>query len=270
MNITVETASLVWLLKLAQRKHTVDGSSYPQLYSLILKAEGGRLSFCSLVKDGVTSLMRLSIPCTGTGEIVITDIESTLGVLKFHGGVLTVTPSLEKVMFRSSNKQTTISASREARAFPHTPQTITQWTEKSKALADKIDVVNYLYNTNDGRKLPVKILLPDLDTTTLYEAFRCDSMNGQKFNKYTLDYTGEKLKITVGDELKGKTTSDIHVGSTGNHFTSSYNGGFEHIFANLSSEVNIGIWDFNDIGMGYPMLITLGNGDFVFQTSAVN
>ena len=267
MSIVVDNTSLVWLLKLAQRKHTIDGSSYPQLYSLILKADGGRLSFCSLVKDGVTSLMRLSIPCTGDGEVVITDINNTLGVLKYHGGLLTITSSDGKVKFKSSNKQTTISASKEARAFPHTPQTIAQWSEKSQSLADKINVETYEYNTNDGRSLPVKVLLSDLDTTDLYEAFRCDSMNGQKFNKYHLHYEESQLSISVGEELKGKTKTVLDVGGGSEPLSATYGGGFEHIFANLSNDVNIGIWDFEEVGMGKPMVITLGDGDFIFQMS---
>jgi hypothetical protein len=271
LSIVVDTTSLIWLLKLAQRKHTVDGTTHSQLYSLILKAEGGRLSFCSLVKDGVTSLMRLSIPCTGEGEIVVTDIDSTLGVLKYHGGVLYITPNQadSKVLYKSGNKQTTLTASKEAKAFPHTPQTIAQWSEKSQALADKINIDTFEYNTNDGRKLPVKVLLSDLDTTDLYEAFRCDSMNGQKFNRYTLSYEDGKLSVDVGKDLKGKTKTVIDVKSIdeAEPITSTYAGGFEYIFANLSNDVNIGIWNFEEVGMAKPMVIGLGDGDFIFQMS---
>jgi hypothetical protein len=102
--ITVETNSLKWLLNLAQRKQTIDGKSISQVYSVILKASKGRLSLLSLVKDGQTSIMRLSIPCTGEGEVVITDIETTLGVLKYHGGVVTITPSSNKPHCRPTKK----------------------------------------------------------------------------------------------------------------------------------------------------------------------
>lgn len=131
VSINVDTNSLKWLLTLAQRKQTIDGSSHAQLYSVILKASDGRLSLTSLVKDGVTSLMRLSIPCTGQGEVVITDIDTTLGVLKYHGGVITITPTVDKVKFKSSNKQTTLSASKEAKAFPTHPKL---WLSGMKSL----------------------------------------------------------------------------------------------------------------------------------------
>ena len=268
--ITVDTDSLRWLLTLAQRKHTIDGSSHAQLYSVILKASGGRLSFCSLVKDGVSSLMRLSIPCAGQGEVVITDIDTTLGVLKYHGGVLTMTPSQDKIRFKSSNKQTTLSASKEAKAFPHTPSTIAQWAEKSNALAEKISVDTLTYTTNDGNRIATTWDFSDLSTTAFYEAFRCDSMNGQKFNKYEVLFDSPAdLEIRVGGELKGKTHTkikDIHC-NTAYGFCATYGGGLEHIFQHLNSDIGIHVWDFTEAGMGYPMLITLGDGDYIFQAS---
>jgi hypothetical protein len=267
--ITVETNSLKWLLSLAQRKHTIDGKAHAQLYSVILKASGGRMSLCSLVKDGVTSLMRLSIPCTGEGEVVITDIDNTLGVLKYHGGVLNITPTHDKVKFKSNNKQTTLGANKGAKAFPHTPETIEQWSKKSEELACKINADDLIYTTNDGEKLSCKWTFFDLDTTSLYEAVRCDSMNGQKFNQYTIKYDEPKLSITVGKELKGKTNSEIAIMRKGSisPFKATYNGGLEHIFSNLNHDVTIGMWDFTHVNGGYPMLITLGEGDFIFQMS---
>jgi hypothetical protein len=267
--ITVETNSLKWLLSLAQRKHTIDGKAHAQLYSVILKASGGRMSLCSLVKDGVTSLMRLSIPCTGEGEVVITDIDNTLGVLKYHGGVLNITPTHDKVKFKSNNKQTTLGANKGAKAFPHTPETIEQWSKKSEELASKINADDLIYTTNDGEKLSCKWTFFDLDTTSLYEAVRCDSMNGQKFNQYTIKYDEPKLSITVGKELKGKTNSEIAIMRKGSisPFKATYNGGLEHIFSNLNHDVTIGMWDFTHVNGGYPMLITLGEGDFIFQMS---
>jgi len=272
VSINVDTNSLKWLLTLAQRKQTIDGSSHAQLYSVILKASDGRLSLTSLVKDGVTSLMRLSIPCTGQGEVVITDIDTTLGVLKYHGGVITITPTVDKVKFKSSNKQTTLSASKEAKAFPHTPETMAQWNEKSNALAEKISVDTLTYTTNDGQKINTSWDFSDLSTTTLYEAFRCDSMNGQKFNQYVISFKEpNELEIRVGADLKGKTITKIQsqpfttpVGEDAG-FTATYGGGLEHIFQHLNSDVGIHVWDFTDAGMGHPMLITLGDGDYIFQ-----
>ena len=269
-DIIVDTTSLTWLLKLAQRKQTIDGKAHSQLYSVILTASDSRLSFTSLVKDGVSSVMRLSIPCAGQGEVVITDIDTTLGVLKYHGGVLTITPSLDKFRFKSTNKQTTLSSSKDARAFPHTPSTIAQWTEKSNALAEKINADEAQYTTNDGKVYDSMIGFTDLNTTSLYEAFRCDSMNGQKYNKYTLAWQDGELTVNVGEELKGKTKTVLdapYADQSVEPFTATYGGGLEHIFQHLNSDVGIWVFDFTDAGMGYPMLITLGDGDYIFQAS---
>lgn len=273
----VETDSLKWLLSLMQRRQTIDGKSISQVHSLLMKAEGGRLSACTLVKDGVTSLMRLSIPCGGEGEFALTDIDAALGVLKYHGGALTITPYEDKVRFKTTGKQTTLSANREARAFPHTPETIALWSEKSEKLAAKIDVDALEYRGNDGEVYGCAFVFPDLDTTALYEAFRCDSMNGQKFNKYTVSYDDALLSISVGGELKGKTTTEVAVNNqqhqSGHMYYKgglppvTYNGGLEYIFQNLNNDATIGIWDFSEKDMGYPMLIGLGDGDFIFQIS---
>ncbi len=268
--IIVETDSLKWLLNLAQRKQTIDGKSISQVHSVILKANKGRLALLSLVKDGQTSIMRLSIPCSGEGEVVITDIQTTLGVLKYHGGILNIEPKNDKVTFKSTNKQTTLSASKEAKAFPHNPSSIAQWEEKSSVLANKINVDDLTYTANDGTMLECSWVFSDLNTTTLYEAFRCDSMNGQKFNKYEVLFDSPSdLEIRVGGELKGKTHTmikGVHC-NTDYGFCATYNGGLEHIFANLTHDITIGVWDFTHAGMGYPMIISLGDGDYIFQAS---
>ena len=50
-------------------------------------------------------------------------------------------------------------------------------------------------------------------------------------------------------------------------FCATYNGGLEHIFANLNHDTTIGVWDFTHADMGYPMIISLGDGDYIFQAS---
>lgn len=270
--ITVEGNSLTWLLKLTQRKQTIDGKSISQIHSALLTVENNRLYCRSLVKDGVTSLMNISIPCSGGhGEtFAITDIDNVLGVLKYHGGVITMTNKDDKIMFKSGSKQTTIGGSPASRAFPHTPETITQWYDKSNIIVNKIDALNKTYTKNDGSKIEPILLLEGLDSTTLYEALRCDSMNGQKFNQYTVSYEEGELSIGVGKELKGKTKSLIKVDACeADPITATYNGGLEYVFQNISTSVSIAIWDFTEVSMGHPMLITLGEGDFIFQMSNI-
>ena len=273
-SITVDCNSLVWLLRLAQRKQTIDGKSISQIHSASLMPENHRLYCRSLVKDGVTSLINLSIPCTtqnsnGLG-IAITDIDNMLGVLKYHGGVLNIINKGDKITIKSGSKQTTIAGNTDARSFPHTPETIGQWYTKSNNIVNKIDAENKTYTKNDGSVIEPLVLIEGLDSTTMYEAFRCDSMNGQKFNQYSFSYQDGKLSIGVGKELKGKTTTDIDVDACeADPINATYNGGLEYIFQNLNSDVSIAIWDFTEVNMGYPMLITLGDGDFIFQMSNI-
>ena len=51
------------------------------------------------------------------------------------------------------------------------------------------------------------------------------------------------------------------------HGKTIYNGGLEHIFGNLNNDVGLYVFDFTEVGMGYPLLMTLGEGDYIFQTS---
>ena len=271
--VIVDCNSLTWLLQLAQRKQTIDGKSIPQIHSASLMVENNRLYCRSLVKDGVTSLINISIPCHGNGNglpFPITDIDNVLGVLKYHGGAINMINKGDKIMFKSGSKQTTIGGNTSARAFPHTPETISQWYTKSNNIVKKIDAENKTYTKNDGSIIEPLVLLEGLDSTTMYEAFRCDSMNGQKFNQYSVSYEEGKLSIGVGKELKGKTTTVIDVDACeADPITATYNGGLEYIFRNLNSNVSVAMWDFTEVNMGYPMLITLGDGDFIFQMSNI-
>ena len=134
--IALDTNSLQWLLTLMQRKQNIEGKSFTQVHSVLLKVESGRLVGTALVKDGVSSLNRLSIPCTGEGTVPVTDINNWLGALKYHSSPLTITPKEDKVTLKSGRKQTTLTASTEALAF-HTPDTMGAWSSKSNAIADK-------------------------------------------------------------------------------------------------------------------------------------
>ena len=108
--ITLDTNSLQWLLTLMQRKQNIEGKSFAQVHSVLLKVESGRLVGTALVKDGVSSLNRLSIPCTGEGTVPVTDINNWLGALKYHSSPLTITPKEDKVTLKSGRKQTTLTA----------------------------------------------------------------------------------------------------------------------------------------------------------------
>ncbi len=262
--ISLDTNSLRWLLSLMQRKQNIEGKSFTQIYSVLLKVESGRLVGTALVKDGVSSLNRLSIPCVGEGTIPVTDINTWLGALKYHSSPLTIIPKEDKVTLKSGGKQTTLTASSEALAFPHTPDTMAMWASKSENIANKLSLNTY--QGNDGTLHKASVVFAELDSTKLYEAFRCDEMNGQKHNEFRVLSNKDGLYINVGTEIKGKTTTQISQTSP-IEFQATYNGGLDYVFKNLNNKVNLSFFDFTDMGQGIKMFIDLGDGDFIFQAS---
>jgi len=273
--ITVEANSFLWLLQVSQRKQNVAGKVMPQVHSLMMRAVGGRLNACSLVKDGLSSLSLLSTPCVGEGSFAISDIEAFIGALKYHGNTLTLEIGDDKVLIRSGNKQTTLTSSDKALAFPHTSNSVSEWEMKSLALAGKI-YGNWnrngtsgtlpFYSMKTGAKRKPFASWEGLDTTTLYEAFRCDGMNAQKFNLYRVSSDERGLCVEVGKKLRGKTISQIDT-LIQPFFESDFQGGLEYVFKELVGTVDIHFFDFRPEAQGIRMLITLGDGDFIFQAS---
>ena len=84
MQSIVDTQSLIWLLKCTQRRQTISGKNIPQVSACMLNAVGGRMSTCSLTKDGVSSVGIFSIPSTGEAKTPVSDIETMLGLSLIH------------------------------------------------------------------------------------------------------------------------------------------------------------------------------------------
>ena len=200
----VDTGALEILLKKTQRPHFIGGSKSNQVTSCVLVCVDGRMRTTSIVKDGVTSVSHFSIPLLENGEsyvsdktydgnIYVSDIDTLLGVLKYHGGKLKIhqSPSSNKVRLISNNKTTTIDANPNAKAFTNSNETLESWLNKSITLMAKI-------NQTSNYKEPVTytaanetVFEPCVDmhfeAIDLYEALRTDNMNGQKLNRYTVE-----------------------------------------------------------------------------------
>lgn len=268
MECVVDTDSLIWLLKCTQRRQTISGKSIPQVSACMLNSVGSRMSTCSLTKDGVSSVGIFSIPSSGEAKIPVSDIETMLGVLKYHGNALTLTYSNDKLKLRSRYKQTTITASENALAFPHSPTTLNEWSDTSITFAGKISVGNEVgYTMNDGTMIKPICTWESVDAVRLFEAVRCDEMNGQKLNNFTFTGSEEGLTVVVGKELKGRTEYHLDRRGTRWPFTATYQGGFNNLFSNINGKVNLHFFDFTQWNQGIKMLITLGEGDFIFQSA---
>ena len=288
MQATLPNDGITILLNKVKRTQMVAGKAQDQVLSCVLEVKNDPspvASVTSLVKDGLTSLSRFSClierqkPC----KFYITDIDTFLGALKYHGTMFTLTQDGEKLRIKSSNKQTTLMASPDALAFPHNPATRREWHTTSTNLANKL-VRKYLahshnsdgafvwhYLADGGEKIPTKFRRKT-DAVTLYEALRCDSMNGQKINRYTFHVDGDKetLQVEVGKSLKGRTKSDLACEGQFRKYSSfdaTFEGGLEQLMSTVGGSVGLSFFDFSKEGQGRKLLIDFGNRDFVFQSA---
>tara|TARA_R100000152_G_C6776609_1_gene205858 strand:+ start:383 stop:1225 length:843 start_codon:yes stop_codon:yes gene_type:complete len=270
------------LLKKTKRTQTIDGKIQDQVLSCVLNNSGGSANTVSLVKDGVSSLSYFSGPTEdnviGVAEsLFITSIDSLLDVLKYHSSPVTLTQDAHKLRVKSSNKQTTLLASPDATAFPHNPATLKEWTEKAKSLQQRIDMSFDVptYTSVDGTEYDAKGGYK-IDSTTLFEALRCDSMNKQKTNQYRFYHDQSGLHVDVGNELKGLTTStvcgnDDMQGEEGKweYFDVTVQGGLQHSFAHINGDIYLWFFDFREQGQGIRLLFDLGGQDFIFQAGLI-
>ena len=166
MTVKVNNAVLQNLLTISKRKQTVNGKGQSQVDSCIVECDGSKVSIISLTRDltgltyveghtetdGVTSLNPKTL-------IPIPDIDRVLGILKMHSQAVTLTydGATNKLKFKSANKQTTLDATFDAKAFSHSTDSLKDFREKSIFLSDRIDVANATYTTGDGEKIDATI-----------------------------------------------------------------------------------------------------------------
>ena len=288
LRLTIRNDNLTRLLKQTKRTHTVDGKTQDQVTSCVLRDGAERVHTTSLVKDGVSSLSRFSTEFIdmgrdlGEGNFYITDIDTMLGALKYHGQTVRLSQLGHKITIFSKNKQTTLDASPDARAYPSNPRTLKEWEQSARDLAKKINLNSCSYESGDVSIAP-QFSFTGVDSTDLYEIFRCDSMNKQKKNEYkimispTLERQSEydahlDLLINVGGDAKGSTTDKItfkHGAGKASNVSFTIKGGMEQLFAVVGGDVDMHVLDFTAHEQGHKVLFDLGNGDFVFQSGLI-
>ena len=269
--ITIDGDTLRILLEKVRRPQTIAGKQQDQVHSCLLIPDDNKVKVVSLVKDGVTSLNRFSCSATcklGDKEIPITNIKDFLGVLKYHGGPLSLSWVGDKVKVKSKSKQTTITGSTKATAYPHNPATLMEWTTKSLEIARSFVVQDgvYHYVTNTGKKI-TPFFQHTIDAIHLFEALRCDSMNGQKINRYSFIANSNGFSIQTGKELKGQTLYSLSTDSILHDWEATFEGGLDNLFSNLNGSIKLNFYKFPE--QGIKMLIELGSEDFVFQASII-
>ena len=267
MTMTVSNVGLTRLLELTKRPQVVAGKPQSQVVACVLEFSDERCTTTSLVRDGKTSLSHFGIPAEGKGQIAVPDIDRLLGVLKFHGKDLTLETDKSKLRIKSGSKQTTIISDEGGLAFPHSQETIGQWHEKSLTLDAQIDQ-NGSYTLRDGSERKAFITW-QVNATELFEAFRCDNMNGQRLNRYKLAYADDIITVSTGDELKGLTTTSFEVatGAEIEAWEATFEGGLENVLKNLDGEIRLHFIDFRPEGQGIRLILDSWGDGYVFQAS---
>tara|TARA_R100000234_G_scaffold108906_1_gene80561 strand:- start:381 stop:1226 length:846 start_codon:yes stop_codon:yes gene_type:complete len=279
--IAVPKSELESLLKKAQRK-SVDGCL---VESCIIEHDGKEtLSITSLVKDGVSSVGKFSLKviCEHPQIWPVPSIDNLLKVLKYHGRTVKLTGQREwnsQIKVQSGSKTTTLTASPQALAYPSSPYTLLEWHTKSTKIAEKINLETMSYESAEG---PIASAMAfHVDSTDLFEAFRCDGMNGKKTGKYKFIFDTDGFHIETGTELKGLTKTTISefvttaavVNSNGlsDRRTMYFEGGLEDLTKQIVGDVTLGFVQFRTRkgSAGEWGLIVKIDDDFVFQTSVI-
>ena len=273
MTITVGNTDLQTLLDLTQRKQYVNGKAQNQVVACVLRLAGETLSTTSIVRDGKTSVAQFAVHGIGEEEgIPIPDIDRLLGVLKMHGKKVNLQPLDGKIRVWSGKKQTTLAANFNGLAYPHSRDTIGEWETKSLERAAQITAKGY--QMMDG-KTRVAFDEITIDADILFEALRCDNINGQRLNRYSFERTSDgSLWLTVGDDLKGQTRTqlehgDLPDGETTEGWESTFEGGLENVMKHYGSEpVKLLFYDFSPEGQGIRLSLHIAD-NFVFQAGVL-
>lgn len=275
----IRNDTLQRLLRVTQREQTIAGKSQKQVHSTMLRLhDDGWVVTTNLVRDGVSSLSLFSALSEsspeGTMDYPVPDIDLLLGVLKQHGEIVTLIHEDSKLRIRSGKKSTTIPASKQAKAHLNSTHTVEEWFQKSLARHGQIKDGGYYMNPPyDELRKPFCRLVAN--SNDLFEACRCDTINNQKLNRYLFTMNVESgLQITVGNELKGRTTTMIESpsitwfgaeGPKAENFDVTLEGGLENVFSHYpSSEVTLDFFDFRPEGQGIRILFAIA-GDYVLQ-----
>tara|TARA_R110000796_G_scaffold35024_3_gene90294 strand:- start:445 stop:1269 length:825 start_codon:yes stop_codon:yes gene_type:complete len=270
--MNISNNSLTHMLVTTKRKQTVAGKAQSQVESCLLKVEANIASITSLTKD-LTGLTHVQCGVdSGGGTFPIPDIDRVLGILALHGANvnLSYNAGKNKLVFKSGSKQTTLDSSPDALAFSHSQDTISDHTDRSMLLAERIDSMGGVYTTADGSKIQ-SIACYTINSTEMFEALRCDNMNGQKFNRYTFSGENKGLSVLVGDpSIGGETLTQVTVEGLSPieppKWEWSFDGGLDELFKQFSGPCNLHVFDFTEHGQGMRIAINFGNHSWAFQS----
>lgn len=262
--------ALEQLLMATLREQNINGKSQDQVAGCVLRLSEGRVSTTSIVKDGKTSLARFSFTVSETVEdevIPVPDIRRMLGVLKHHDkDYVRLSSDAGKVIVKSKNKQTTLTGGLDAKAFANSQHTLEEWSNEALKRAKQI-IDGKTYMTLDKQTVP-PFFTAEVDAVELHSALQCDGMNGQKLNRYKFAVSDNTLSVTVGGPFKGLTEVDLGE-YTMDDFEATYEGGLENVAKYYRGKIKLRFMNFKDYGQGIRLLLSMENGDWVFQAGVL-
>ena len=143
-------------------------------------------------------------------------------------------------------------------------------------LANKIDADSGVYTKADGGQIR-SFCSFEVNVADLYDACRCDTINGQRLNRYTFSIprgdSPQGMAITVGDPSLGQTTSEIAfeqkylMPSEG--FTWDFDGGLDELFKSFTGKVKLNFFDFREYNQGIRFSAWFGNGEWAWAAGVL-
>jgi len=268
----IQKNDLQQLLKKVQRK-TVEGFLVD---SCVLCVKPYELYVTSLVKDGVSSVARFSLDASSDPfhedlRIPVPSISHLLNVLKYHSQTVKLIYESDKLKIASGKKTTTLATSFRAKATSSSPDTLEEWSNKSEAIAKKISFPKYgpsTYTLESGEENVAKLSFA-VDSTDLFEALRCDGINGKKQGKYNFVFDEDGFHVDVGSEIHGHTRTTVSNLPILGIDSMTFEGGLEEVMKPIVGEVMLNFHNFPKRGSragAWALLITIDN-DFVYQMS---
>ena len=227
------------------------------------------LDITSLVKDGVSSIAKFTVKVNGNaGEIPVPSIDHLLGVLKYHGQTINFSHENDKLLVSSGKKKTTLASSLNAIAYSSSPSTIDAWHSQSLKIEKKIQLSPVGYLAQDGLMPPE--IIKHVDSTDLFEAFRCDGMNGKKTGRYKFTFNENGMFVETGATLKGHTLTCLDDNAF-KRMSMVFEGGLEEAMKLQLGNVKLAFIHFKSRKKtaGEWGLIIQMDDDFIFQTSVV-
>ena len=197
----VSNDSLQFLLKTMQRKQTVDGKGQNQVEGVVLVIDKDNHITCLSLTRDLTGLTSVGGNVRHGIEIPIPNISQVLSILSMHQKTIAIEFDSQKnlLTIESGRKRTKLEASLDAKAFSHSLDSLKEFADKSWQLKSRIDVENSTYKAGDGTVFSPCYSIYGDDANDMYEALRCDTINGQRLNRFHFSCADSNVEVTVGE-----------------------------------------------------------------------